>query len=339
MPEEQRIITAGFVTMALVVLGVLAYFLIPGEDVDDALGEIQGNYFPAYLEAEERGQYADQQTAAEQILEMVKKGGRATIMTNLEALATDNDRTVQRLYRMLKSGEFERVAAGEFPFEKGFYPAKVHRGLTGMQQMVRGDVATLRRARDLAMKVKKAIEEARVGSGHPLPAPPPSSDVMKSVELESNPILEADARLFAYLTINPELLIAALKTKNPGGKANSARLIWNRDMAQSGLTAEIKALPPQVAALSDVAGQFAAYAEAVEAHPQGPKAAAKIYEDAMDAIAKGLDKETYTRFSQNRKQYESGTIIRELLQAEVQLLRAGEDSMPALADALQQKFQ
>ena len=162
---------------------------------------------------------------------------------------------------------------------------------------------------------------------------------MKSVELESNPILEADARLFAYLAINPELLLAALKTANPGGKANSARLVWNRDMAQSGLTAEIKALPPQLAKLKNVAVQFAAYAEAVEAHPEGPKAAAKIYEDAMDAIASGLDKAAYAQFDQNRKQYESGKIIRQLLQAEVDLLLAGESTMPALADALQQKFQ
>jgi len=337
MPEEQRIITAGFVTVAIVVLGVLAYFLIPGEEVDDALAQIRGDFFPAYLEAEERGNYAKQQTAAQEIVDMLDKGGRATMVKNLEALATDRDREVQRLHRMVVDKDFEKIADGQFPFDDVFYPSSVHRGLSGMQSMVRNDFATLRRARDLAKKLQAAVEKARIASGHPLPAPPPI-DVRAAVDLESNPVLENDARLFAFFALDPDLLIAALKTKNPGGKANSYRLTWNRDMASSGLTEELKALPPQVSALADVAARFGAYAKDVEAYPEGPKAAAKIYADACDAIVKGMGRDARAQFEQNRKQYESGEIIDQLLQAEVKLLRAGETRMPRIADALQLKF-
>jgi len=337
MPEEQRIITAGFVTIALVVLGVLAYFLIPGEGVDDALDQIQGELFPAYLEAEERGNYAEQRTAAEKILDSIKKGGRATIQKNLEALAIGDDRKTQRLSRMVSEGEFEKIAAGEFPFEKKYYPANVHRGLRGMKEMVSEEFGTLRMARDLANQLKAAVEQARIASGQPIPAPPPF-DVKGAVDLKSDPILDADAQLFAYFAIDPALLVAALKSKNPGGRANSARIVWNRDMAQSGLTARIKELPPRLTFLEDVAARFSAYAKDVEGYPQGPAAAAQIYADAIDVLAKGLDTKALEQLNQNRKQYESGTIIRELLDAEVKLLKAGETRMPLLADSLLLKF-
>jgi len=291
----------------------------------------------AYLEAEERGQYADQRTAAEKILETLKQGGRATMEKNLEALAIGADRKTQRLARMVAEGEFEKIADGQFPFEKNYYPANVHRGLSGMQAMVKAEFGTLGQARDLANQLQAAIEQARVGSGHAIPAPP-SIDVKAAVDLESNPILESDAQQFAYFSIDPELLIAALKSKNPGGKANSARLVWNRDMADSGLTTRLKELQSRVTFLADVSAQFSAYAKDVESYPEGPKAAAQIYSDAVDVIAKGLDSKTLERLNQNRKQYESGTIIRQLLNAEIKILKAGKTRIPLLADALLLKF-
>jgi hypothetical protein len=301
------------------------------------LEQIQRTQFPAFLEAEERGNYAGQQAAAEQILATLKKGGRATMLKNLEALATDRDRTIQRLHRMVESDEFEKIAKGEFPFDGSYYPSAVHRGLVGMRSMIREDFAVLRRARDLAKRMQTAVEQARVGSGQPIPTPD-AIDVKAAMSLEPNPILEDDARLFAVFALDPELLVAALKSENPGGKANSFRLTWNRDMAGSGLTEAIREFPPQIANLRDVASHFGAYAEAVEAYPGGSKAAAQIYGAACDAIVTGMSKEGREQFDQHRKQYESGAVITALLQAEVKLLRSGETQLPRLADAFQLKF-
>jgi hypothetical protein len=337
MPAEQRVITAGFVVVALIIVVVL-FVVIPDKGTTDTLDDIRGDYFPAYLKAEERSDYKDMRASAEQILAAVDEGGRATIIKNLQALATDQDRKILRLYKMVEEGEFEKNVKGEFQFEGEFYPTSVHRGLSGLRAMMREEFGTLRRARDLAESVKNALEEARTGSGNPL-LTPSAIDVKGAMpEVDPNPILDHDSKLFAVFALDPDLLIAALGTKDPGGRATSARLRWNRDVPASSLTEDLKKLPPQIARMGEVAAKFGAYSAEVEKHPNGPKAAAALYAKACDAIANGMDRSVRAEFEKHRKAYEKGPVINRLLQAEVQLLNAGKTRLSQLADAFQLKF-
>ena len=336
MPAEQRVITIGFAVVALVILGILLA-LFSGPSPTDALDELQG-LFGEYQSAEERGNYSAMRTKAEEILVLLDDAGRRTIESNLEPLAVDGNRKTMRLQKMLRAREFEKNAEGLFRFDGQMYPVTLVRNLRDLQKVVASEFSTLRRARKLAAEMQEAVEHARMGSGQPIPLPKPDAADLALPGMDSNPLLDSDARLFAVFALDPDLMVGALNSKNPGGRANSKRITWNRDMPGRSITKTLKELPAKLPALSEVAGNFASRAEAVDAHPQGAKAAAKIYKDACDAIANGVTGDARAAFDANRAAVEKGAVIAAILRAEEKLLRKAEARMAELADTFQLKF-
>lgn len=339
MPAEQRVITIGFVALALVILGILVAFF-SGDDVAPSLDELQ-RLFSEYEQAEENGDLTQMRARAEEILALLDSAGRAKIETNLDALATDGDRDTLRLQKMLREHEFEKNADGQFQFNNEFYPSSVVSSLRGLQAVVKEDFGTLRKARTLAQDLNKALEDARKGSGQPIPLPAPVAAELKLPGMDSNPLLDADAALFAVYSLDPALLIGALKTKNPGGAASQARARWNRNVPSSNLAERLKALPAQLQSIQDIAARFEANVKAVEAHPNGPKAAAAIYKDACASIAAGLrsvNPKAREAFDSNRAAVEKGDVIAALLRAEEKLLTRNSARMGQLAAAFQLKF-
>ena len=333
MPAEQRVITFGFSIAGLVVVGILYWFFGRADPVVETLDEIRGDLYPRYQSAEEDRDYAAWRRSAQAILEALDDGGRQVSEKSLQVDATGDDKNAQRLYRLVKSKVIDRVAKGEFPYGDEFYPETVHGALMDLEDLVGGEFKTLERARRLAKDMSEALDRIRAGSGDPVPLP-----AAYDLGDDNNPLLVHDAKIFAVFRVDPKLVTGALQTKNPGGRANSFRINWNKDSPGATLARQLTETKPALAELRQVAARFQAGYDQIRNHPDGPAAAKKIYGDACDKLAEGLPSAARKKFDAHRALYENGDAIVKMLRDESNILGEGEGSWEALGAAIQLRF-
>lgn len=333
MPAEQRVITLGFVTVGLVIAVILYTTIGGGESVTDTLDQIKGELYLRYQKAEQGRNYNDWRQTARDIVAALEAGRRKTIESNLEAEATGTNRDVRRLYELIKDGTIDRVAKGEYPYAGKFYPQAVHGALAELEWVVAGEFKTLSRARRLAASMAEALELVRAGSGQPVPTPAPLD-----LGDDTNPLLAYDAGQFAVFTLDPELVRAALQSKNPGGGANPRRIRWNQEKPGGPIAEELLALRLELADVSQVIARFRAANKLVQDYTDGPADAAKIYAKACDRLAAGVPSAVRAEFDKGRATYEKGDVIARMMELEEKLLREGSGRWEALAKAFQLTF-
>ncbi|MEM8885576.1 MAG: hypothetical protein AAGD14_16040 [Planctomycetota bacterium] len=338
MPAEQRVITAGFVALGLGVLGVIAFYILPSTTVTDTIDTIKNELYPAYKRSESERNYPRWTQDAQAILKALDEGGRNVIEKNLQAQATDRIKDAQNIYEMVKNGVVDKVAEGQYPYGDEFFARETHRALTGLEKALEGDTDVLAKARRLSKKVNEALVDARLGSGQPLPTPPAFDVKEKMPGIKPNPILEHDAAAFAVFGLSPELLTGALQTPNPGGRATPARLRWNKNMPKSTISEDLAALVIDINGLLQLSARLKPLIEDVEKQAAGSPAAKKLYDKALDKLARGLPVKTAQALRENREQFLDGKVLLALIQAEGELFAGPRTTLEALSKAFQGQF-
>ncbi|MHC4940440.1 MAG: hypothetical protein ACYTHK_15985 [Planctomycetota bacterium] len=332
MPAEQRVITFGFVTIGLIIVGLLLWAFGGGSDIDEVIDTLKTELYPRYQTAQADRNYNDWRNAAQEIVDALEAGKRKTIETNLKAAAI-GDKKVQSLYDDITDGTIDKVADGSYPYENEFYPQPVHNALMDLEGVVADEFKTLRNARVLAGELEEALQMVRKGSGQPVPTPAPMD-----LGDEKNPLLLHDAKAFAVFRVDPALVTGALQTKNPGGAANTHRINWNEGMPGVDINKMLMELKAGLAEATQVTARFTAGVKLINQHPQGPAAAKKIYAKACDRLASKLPSAVREQFDAGREAYETGDAVVAMMEAEMKILGEGEARWEALGKALQAKF-
>jgi hypothetical protein len=197
----------------------------------------------------------------------------------------------------------------------------------------------VRQIRQAAIDARAALEDARTGSGKPLALPAAKKLPPEDIPLlASNPIYENDRELYRVFGLGASDLTAALTAPNPGGKATSARLRWNQNVATSEIGATIASLPELVQGFSQAGAKIHLSTRRLERQEIATKELQKALGEAMGFIGGGLDEPHASRFRENRKLFLKGVAIKQVLEREAKMLDAYMTNVRALGKAFQTEF-
>jgi hypothetical protein len=321
MPAEQRIVGGGLLIVGIAIVLILLYiFTWGGTSPEQGLEELRGSVYPAWLRAEERGDYAEMKRRAQEALDVVAKHGRAAITKQLQGEATGGDRDSQRLYDLVAKDGFERNAQGLYSFQDGWFRSASHQALSDLAEAVDSKARALRRIREAARDADKAMAQAREGSGHPLAYPPAKEVPEELAVVDPNPVYAADRELFRVFGITPEALAAALGVPNPGGKATSARILWNRDVVPGNLDQRVERVPEEARALPEAATAIRSACEALARDPEAAAATGKLLRRAADLLAEDLAADAKAAFEEHRAAFQDPDALARVLAHEAKML-------------------
>ncbi|MHC4342991.1 MAG: hypothetical protein ACYSX0_22605, partial [Planctomycetota bacterium] len=183
------------------------------------------------------------------------------------------------------------------------------------------------------------IEYARTGSGKALAFPPAKKLPPEDIPLlDPNPIYENDTELYRVLGLPASELTGALSSPNPGGRATSARLRWNQNVATSELGAAIASIPELVQGFSQAAAKIHLNSRRLERQELASKELQKLLGEAMGYIGGGLDEVHTAKFRDNRRVFLNGQAIRQVLEREAKMLEPYMTNVRALGKAFQTEF-
>jgi hypothetical protein len=281
MAVQQRIIGGGLLLAGIAVVLILIFLFIDrGVSTDEAYNRFLQEIYPAYVKAEEAGDYLAMKRLAGEARALAKETTMAAVETKFLADAAAGNREADGFRRLLESGAFEKNEQGLFGLDGRWYDDRTHSALRRLKRSLEEGMAALQDARQAAKTAAAALEKLRTGSGLELALPPAAAD--------SNPVVAADSALFAVLGLPAADAAKALATKGDGAKAKSARLVWNGDEAagRARLAQELARIPGLADAIERAAiglAQAAADLKGRETH------ADDYVRRAMTQLGAGLD--------------------------------------------------
>ncbi|MGH7163631.1 MAG: hypothetical protein ACREID_09110, partial [Planctomycetota bacterium] len=322
MAAEHRIVGGGFLLVGIAIALILIFlFTQSGMSPKEASDKLVQEIWPALQKAEEASDYPAIRRAAQEALEVLDDGGAAAVRKNIRGLAVV-DRKLEPLTRRLDEGALTKIAEGLYELDGRWYGDHAHRALARCKETVEKNLPGLRRIRETAAAAAKALEDARVGSSLPLepPAARPAPD--DEIPIASpNPIYEHDRELFRVLGVAGRDLSAALATKDPGGRATSARLRWNQTVVPGGLGADLLDVPRQADLLRQAADQIKICVEQVKEDAQAAEGMAAMIKRAVDGLASGLSPQHRAAFDEQRASFEKPENLIKALRGEFEMLQ------------------
>ena len=340
MAAQERIIGGGFLIIGVAIVLVLLYFFTwGGTGSKEAYEQILDEVFPAYEAARKDHDYTAMKAEARKLIDAMEEGGAATVKSYISADATGNRGAASRLHKLLKAGAFARNAEGRFLFGGSWYESRAHRALTELAEAVDTRLKVLRGIRDWARDARAALDEARTGSGKPLAIPTPKGKVQDDVPIvDPNPIYLHDKDLYAVFGVAANDVEAALSTADPGGRATSARLRWNQNIATGNLSAGVHDIPEQAQELTSIAAQIGASAKTLSALPEAADALSKLLARGARLIGSDLAEPHKAAFKENQAAFATGAALVKVLRREEELLRPYLATVRALAEAFKKTF-
>jgi hypothetical protein len=339
MPVEQRIIGGGLLIGGVAVVLILLYLftwggLSPQEAHDKLINEV----YPAFVQAETDGDYLALKRRAQEASDVLDDGGRAGIVKILRSDASTGNRDAKRLLDLPKKKSFERNSEGRFGFDDGWYEESIHRALVRTNKGVE-EMKLLRKVRDTATEARKAVDEARTGSGLPLELPAaklvPRDD---APIVDPNPIYVNDAELYRVFGLKPADMVQALATAAESSKGRSARLRWNKNVVTSNLAKDIPALPDWAQSLRRMAVDIERGARDLEGRESARKALAKLLAEGARHLGRGIAPAQRAVFDENLSRFEQGAAIATVLRREAEMLEAYQVTVRDLGLTFAQPF-
>lgn len=338
MPAEQRIIGGGLLFVGVAVVIILIYlFSQRGMSPREAHDKLVDQIFPTWLEAKEDGDYVTQKQAAADAIKVLDDGGRNGVIKLLQA--SPADKTAQRLMALIRDKGFEKNTQGLFEFEGKWYRDTSHGALLRLSRAVDG-VKALREIREIAVATRRAVELLRAGSGRPVPGaaakPVPKDDV---TIVDPNPVYVYDIELYRVFGVNANDVTQALGTPDPGaGKARTARLRWDQEVAPTNLGERVASIPERAEALRRVATDVIRSTRELADDKDAADKLASFLKTAAALVGAGLEGESKAAFEENKEKFENGGAIAAVLTRESEMLAGYRPTIRDFGDTLSKKF-
>jgi len=226
MAIQQRIIGGGLLLVGISVVLILIFLFSDRRmDPSEAYGKLKNDIYPAYLKADDAGDYVKLQALAKDAEALQKKTAMAAVLQEMRADAAKGDRDAKGLLKLLEPQDaFARNIDSQFELDGGWYDSRSHAILRLLKKSLDEAAPGLIDARRTAKALAATLEQLRLGSGLEIPLPDADASA-------KHPVAAADAQAFRAFALSPAQVKKALATKGAGAKANSARLVWNQKEA------------------------------------------------------------------------------------------------------------
>jgi len=340
MASEQRIISGALLIVGVVVLVILLKYLPEKSEIspEQAQQQLINQTWPGYLKAEEQQDYKAMRKLAIEAEKKIDAGGRAAVLKHLQSIGA-SDKSVRRLHEMVEDGTFKKNAEGLFLYKGQWFSAVSHRSATVLDDAVNNRMKALRDLRATATAARKALDEARAGSKQAIELPAaPAMPAGKIPVMDPNPVLEFDRDLFRVFGLPAEDLARVLATKNPGGAARPARVRWNRDVAPSPLSEDIKLIPERAKALIALAIDIEVPAQRLSEDPSAAVLLKSLLDRGAIMLADGVTGPSKERFIENRALFADAKAIGAMLRLDAQMLESYTLPVRVLAEQFKVQF-
>jgi hypothetical protein len=291
MPVQQRIIGGGLLLAGIAVVLILIFlFNTPGMDAAEAYGKLRNEIYPAYVKADQEGDYTKLRALAEEAKGIEKNTTMAAVLKEMRAAAAGGDRDAQGLLKLFEPGgtsgsAFDQNRNDLYELDGGWYDSRSHTALRQLKRCLDDAVPAIVEARRAAKSLQATLEQLRLGSGLEIPLP-------EADKIAKHPVAAADALQFRVFGLKPLDVTQALKTKGAGAKANSARLVWNQQDASDDrrrLADELAKLPRNADAMERAAVALGKAADDLEGREDARKQAQQYLKNASNQLAAALD--------------------------------------------------
>lgn len=329
MAVQQRIIGGGLLLAGIAVVLILIFLPLSKEmPSTEAYQRLRNEIYPAYVKAEDAGDYVKLRSIAKEANELKGKTAMTAVLKEAEAAAATGDREARGLLKLLQGDAFDRNANDLYELDGSWYDSRSHTALRLLKRSLDEAVPALVDARRAAQALGTAIEQLRLGSG--LEIPLPAKDAAAK-----HPVAAADAELFRGFALKPADIASALKAQGAGAKANTARLVWNQKEAtadRARLAEEIAKLPRIADSIERAAVALGKADQDLKGRDDAGKQAMQYLKTASDKLAAALDAP-----ARPAGEYPIGEIATALVQ-EARILKAVASNAPGLGQALSQPF-
>ena len=327
MAVKERVVGGGYLVLGLGIVVVLLLVLtgggMDGEEARDELLRI----YEDYRDASRRNEYLEQKRLAEEAIDIIDSAGLLAVKRALEG-AKSGERETRALLELIDAEVFEQNAEGLYEFGDGWFPADTVDTLHSIRAILEGPFRKYLHPdnqdslRGVATSAAAALADARKGSGAPLtPAEPPAYD-------GADPVLIADRERYRAFGLDYHLLEEALTAK----KGNtSARIRWNRDVAESRLGELLAKIPERTRAMTKDGNDLERFNKRIQDDSAAQTAMKDLLRRSATIAAPDLPAE-------QRAAYANVDALVSLLRGQVKLLAAYVDNLPALGQAFQKKF-
>jgi hypothetical protein len=335
MAVQQRIIGGGLLLAGIAVVLILIFlFSDRGMDSSEAYAQLKDEVYPAYVKAEEAGDYLKIQGLAKDAKAIEEKTAMAAVLKEVRADAARGDRGAQGLLKLLEpvapdgADAFDQNVKGLYGLDGGWYESRTHTSLRLLKRCLDDATPALIDARRAAKSLATTIEQLRLGSGLEIQMPAANASAQ-------HPVAAADALLFRAFALPPAEVLKALATKGAGAKANSARLVWNQKDAtddRARLAAELNKLPKVADAIERAAVALGKAEQDLRGRDDATKQVQQYLKVASDQLATALDEP-----ARPKGEFPIAEIAAALMQ-EAKVLKACAPNAPDLGAALAKGF-
>jgi hypothetical protein len=292
MAVQQRIIGGGLLLAGIAVVLILIFlFSDRGMDPSEAYARLKDEIYPAYVRAEEAGDYLKMQSVAKDAKGIEEKTAMAAVLKEARADAARGDRSAQGLLKLIEpmgadgTDAFDQNVKGLYGLDGGWYESRSHTALRLLKRCLDEAVPALIDARRAARSLATTLDQLRLGSGLEIPLPEADASA-------KHPVVAADAALFRAFALPPAEVAKALATKGTGSKANSARLVWNQSDAtddRARLAEELSKVPRVADAIERAAVALGKAEQDLKGRDDAGKQAQQYLKQASDQLAAALD--------------------------------------------------
>lgn len=335
MAVQQRIIGGGLLLAGIAVVLILIFlFSNRGMDPAEAYSRLKDEIYPAYVKADEAGDYVKLQDLAKEAKGIEADTAMAAVLKEANAAAAAGDREARGLLKLLEpTGQggvdaFDQNLKGLFELDGGWYESRSHTALRLLKRCLDDAVPALVDARRAARSLLATLDSLRAGSGLEIPLPEADATA-------KHPVAAADAALFRAFALPPAEVQKALKTKGAGAKANSARLVWNQADAtddRARLSAALEKIPRIADAMERAAVALGKAEQDLKGREDARRQVQQYLKLASDQLAAALDAP-----ARPPGEFPIAEIAAALMQ-EARILKATGTNAPDLGKALAQAF-
>jgi len=340
MAAQQRIVGGALLTVGIVVVLILIFLLrVKKADPEETRTELLTQVYPAYMEAERRGEYLEIRRQAQRALDLLEASERTPILKLLQASGVSGNAEANALYHLIADGVFQRNVDGMYALGQGWYDEDTHRPLAALMQAVEG-VKLVPQLRQTAYKAGEMIERLRLGSGLELPLPNATVPQDDAPVLSPNPVYVNDAEAYRAFGLSPELAAKALATEGAGAPARSARLVWNNNAAREReiLAEQMRAVPEEADRLASTAVELQRNARKLAGNAAAADMLATLLTRAATLLGSDLKEPLRATYMENRDKFASGEALANALHAEAEMLKAYRATVRDLGATLAKDF-